>query len=96
MIGTLHVGRLQGEITSLEFTEQVLRVRATFGKDQAGPVAGACWITGSDGTTCWRGSKTHDYGSKDDSSVWHITLNADLYDRTSVSIRAVFDPFGGG
>jgi hypothetical protein len=95
VIGTLHVGQLQGEITELEFTEQIMRVKAAFGHDQVGHMAGACWITGSDGTVCWRGSKTHDYGTKTTAalgaSVWHVTLDVDLYDRTSVSITAIYD-----
>ena len=91
MIGTLHVGQLQGEITELEFTGQIMRVKAVFGHDQVGHMAGACWITGSDGSVCWRGTKAHDYGHKTNAlpSVWTVTLDADLYDRTSVSITAV-------
>ena len=93
MTGKLRIGTIVTGIETVTFAEGIMRLTATLGPDVSGPVGGMLAIEGEDGTVCWRGAKVHDYGTKPagGASTWHLTLDADLVDRTSVRITATWD-----
>jgi hypothetical protein len=101
VIGYLHIGKIRTEITSVSFSGDCMVVKVTLGPEVSGELKGHVQIEGLDGTTCWRGTKHHDYGVKLASgpygpSTWDITLNADLYDRTNATIIARYQEAGAG